>query len=624
MQNFAKKYPNLALEWHNELNEGVDPNKLSHGSGKKVWWKCSKSELHVWQTEFRGRISGNGCPFCSGKKVSADNNLENQYPNIAKEWHPIKNKYSPSEIFSSSHKKVWWKCPKGKDHEWQTPVYQRTIQNTGCPFCSGRRATVIENLETKFPELILEWHPSKNESLCPSKIKPKSGQMVWWKCKIYPSHEWRCRVIERTSRGSGCPYCSGHRVSAENNLKKNKPHLIKEWNFEKNGKLRPEHFTVSSGRKVWWRCKRFPEHEWKASIANRIRGKGCPYCTTQTSEPEIRIVCELRKLFGQRNVDWRIKICGYEVDVFLKHSEVCIEFDGLKWHEKRNIKDKQKNKELNNLGFTIIRLRQKPLPLIGSLDISVNSEFTKKDMNSLISNLKIILHEKWLNDCENYIKKNDFINQKDYNKFINYLPNPPPEHSLMSKYPDVCSEWDYEKNYPLTPKNFLPFSHRKVWWKCVLGHEYQAVIAIKTAGKKCQKCNTLQVLFSEIASEWHPYKNGDLTPDQVTKNSRKRVWWRCKSNNGHEWQATIDNRSRGTRCPYCAGSYATPSHNLKVVAPDLCNEWHPNKNLSSVPENYLPNSNKIVWWSCKQNPQHEWQDMINRRRNGKGCPFCKK
>ena len=151
------------------------------------------------------------------------------------------------------------------------------------------------------------------------------------------------------------------------------------------------------------------------------------------------------------------------------------------------------------------------------------------------------------------------------------------------------------------------------------------VIAIKTAGKKCQKCNSLQVLFPEIASEWHPYKNGDLTPDQVTKNSRKRVWWRCKSNNEHEWQATVDNRSRGTNCPYCAGSYATPSYNLKVVASDLCREWHPSKNLPSVPENYLPNSNKIVWWLCKQNPQHEWQDMIMRRhRNGKGCPFCKK
>ncbi|MBQ03731.1 hypothetical protein CL673_03350 [Candidatus Bathyarchaeota archaeon] len=53
----------------------------------------------------------------------------------------------------------------------------------------------------------------------------------------------------------------------------------------------------------------------------------------------------------------------------------------------------------------------------------------------------------------------------------------------------------------------------------------------------------------ELAKEWHPIKNGDLTPAQVTPGSGKKVWWRCSR--GHEWEAMVKSRTRGTGCPYC-------------------------------------------------------------------------
>ena len=49
-----------------------------------------------------------------------------------------------------------------------------------------------------------------------------------------------------------------------------------EWNYEKNGTLRPEHCTSHSNKKVWWKCN--IGHEWKAVINSRSRGNGCPYC----------------------------------------------------------------------------------------------------------------------------------------------------------------------------------------------------------------------------------------------------------------------------------------------------------------------------------------------------------
>ena len=39
-----------------------------------------------------------------------------------------------------------------------------------------------------------------------------------------------------------------------------------------------------------------------------------------------------------------------------------------------------------------------------------------------------------------------------------------------------------------------------------------------------------------LAAEWHPTKNGNLQPSDVTPGMGKRVWWRCSADPDHEWQ----------------------------------------------------------------------------------------
>jgi hypothetical protein len=36
---------------------------------------------------------------------------------------------------------------------------------------------------------------------------------------------------------------------------------------------------------------------------------------------------------------------------------------------------------------------------------------------------------------------------------------------------------------------------------------------------------SLADLFPDVASQWHPTLNGDLTPLDVSKGSDKHVWW---------------------------------------------------------------------------------------------------
>lgn len=65
-----------------------------------------------------------------------------------------------------------------------------------------------------------------------------------------------------------------------------------------------------------------------------------------------------------------------------------------------------------------------------------------------------------------------------------------------------------------------------------------------------QGFNDLETLFPDIASEWNYEKNNDLFPSMVTLHSNKKVWWKC-SVCGHEWRAIINDRSKGTGCPRC-------------------------------------------------------------------------
>ncbi|WP_110590585.1 zinc-ribbon domain-containing protein [Microbacterium suaedae] len=118
--------------------------------------------------------------------------------------------------------------------------------------------------------------------------------------------------------------------------------------------------------------------------------------------------------------------------------------------------------------------------------------------------------------------------------------------------------------------------------------------------------NSLAVLRPQVATEWHPTLNGDLTASDVTLGSGRKVWWRCPR--GHEWQSAVSSRAKGSRCPMCAGIVAVPGEtDLASVRPDLALQWHPTRNSVEI-SRVLPQSNKNAWWLCAQG--HEWEAKI--------------
>ena len=214
--------------------------------------------------------------------------------------------------------------------------------------------------------------------------------------------------------------------------------------------------------------------------------------------------------------------------------------------------------------------------------------------------------------------------------------------SLASEFPDIANEWHPTKNGDLTPDRIAPHSNKKVWWLCPNGHDYIKTVDQRTGrGYGCSYCSGKQVLAGyndlatkepSLAAEWDYDHNYPLTPQTVTSNSHKRVWWKCSSC-GHEWQATVNARYRNRGCPACAVSKRTASrlqtmlkpgiNDLASQRPDLVLEWS-SRNKGSTPKDYTINSSYRAWWKCPT-CGNEWQATIsNRATNNSGCPRCMK
>jgi hypothetical protein len=256
----------------------------------------------------------------------------------------------------------------------------------------------------------------------------------------------------------------------------------------------------------------------------------------------------------------RKKLSGKECDVYIPELKLGIEVDGSYWHKDKFEQDKAKGNFIRNKGFNFIRIREKGLRRVSDSDIFFSTEenhFTV--MLRLVRKIKkrFNLHEPSKVLVEVYLNRKNFANDKEYRRLWNMLPSPLPGYSLEDIIPFLAQEWHHTKNGNLTPKDVSPGAHKKIWWQCRKGHEWEAVVYTRSKGVGCPYCsgraaykeNCLATISPALAKEWHPTKNGNLTPDDITPGSNKKVWWQC--GRGHEWKASVSNRSRGTGCSFC-------------------------------------------------------------------------
>lgn len=196
------------------------------------------------------------------------------------------------------------------------------------------------------------------------------------------------------------------------------------------------------------------------------------------------------------------------------------------------------------------------------------------------------------------------------------------------QYAHLLEEWDYEKNEDLAPDKIKAHTQQKVWWKCQKGHSWNTMVMHRTRinGTGCPYCaghlpvvgeTDLAAVNPVLAKEWNYKKNSSLIPQNFTAHARAKVWWKCQK--GHEWQATINDRSNGSGCPVCYKM--KPRFRSVLSHPVFEKEWNYLKNIGYDPENMTISSSEKVWWICAKG--HEWQATIVSRAAGAGCPYCK-
>lgn len=115
-------------------------------------------------------------------------------------------------------------------------------------------------------------------------------------------------------------------------------------------------------------------------------------------------------------------------------------------------------------------------------------------------------------------------------------------------------------------------SSAMTWWRCDKGHSFPMRVAFRTTREQsCPYCarrkvlagyNDLATTAPDVAAEWHPTLNGELTPEIVMAGSSRYIWWQCPQ--GHVWRARVDTRAgvQHSGCPVCAGNCRTRAHTL--------------------------------------------------------------
>ena len=133
------------------------------------------------------------------------------------------------------------------------------------------------NLAVLYPGLIRQWDYEKNNGLTPQEVTAGSQKKVYWICE--KGHSFDMDIRSRT-KGQGCPYCNNRRIlPGYNDLATLNKELAAEWNWEKNGNLKPTDVGTGSKNRVWWKCDK--GHEWQARVIQRNGGTGCPVCANR-------------------------------------------------------------------------------------------------------------------------------------------------------------------------------------------------------------------------------------------------------------------------------------------------------------------------------------------------------
>ena len=214
---------------------------------------------------------------------------------------------------------------------------------------------------------------------------------------------------------------------AKKSLAETHPEVTIQWHPTLNGDLMPNDVSKGMNKKVWWKCDKGEDHEWKVGVYQR-KYSSCPYCVlTPQSKQELTITFELTKLF--KNIDpkgLKTPLDGRlrSIDIYIPKLNLCIEFDGAYWHKDKREIDKIKSEMILKEGFKLIRVREEPLKKIYDTDVISRKPYDGKQVTNDI--LTVIMRTFDLNDAlmskiKEYQEKEELQNEKGLDRYIDKI-----------------------------------------------------------------------------------------------------------------------------------------------------------------------------------------------------------
>ncbi len=546
----------LMKEWDWDKNNemGLDPKKLVEGSHTKAHWKCNihnKEYMQVIRDKVSGQLSCKKCfearefeprrnRYIRNKKVLAET-----HPHLIEEWVSCEDeKITPYNCVAGTNKKVVWKCKKCGG-EYETYIYNRAMNGTGCRYCSGQAVLKgFNDLATTNPDLAKEWS-DKNE-IKPYQVSAFSKTKVYWKCNM--GHDDYIMSVQQRSNGQGCQICALQSQTSfpEQSLyfyiKKLYPDALNRYIIEnkyeldifiptKNLGIEYNGYFSHKGKELKDKNKREKTNsmgidllvikEYKCS-EEKIDADYYIHERTRYDDLNILITNVLNDIYGDFN---------FKVDVGK---------DMIKIQEQYVIQKSERS---------IARLRP---DLVREWDFVNNGKITP-DLVTVGSSLKFswicpICHKTYL--CAPKDKVRGSSCPAHRNKIIIKGSN-----DFESKYPELLKYWDYDKNKK-KPSDVYYNSTKIYNWICEKGHRYPSSIVNKLKSKGCPICLNKRVLAGfndllsqnpELSEEWD-YELNKINPDQIYfNNQRESIHWVCKVC-GFKWTSKISNR---TECPNC-------------------------------------------------------------------------
>ncbi|MEY8350928.1 zinc-ribbon domain-containing protein [Bacillus cereus] len=441
-QSFGFLYPELAADWHSEKNGDLTPFDVAPRSSKKVWFKCPKG--HEFERSLSNHLVANvNCSICNSATSFPEQAiffyLNKVFPSV-KNRHRFDFKntnnvgveadlFIPELNLAIEYDGRYAHMDSKERDEFKNEVLMENdihfirIREKGLPELKGKILKTIirngnrenESLEDAIKKLFLVI----NEKLLTGNQK---------KVALINSLDIkkdRVRILEQFTF-----------LEKKNSIAITHPELAKDWDFKKNGELKPEHFSAGSKMEVWWRCN-VCGHEWLKQICDRaIDGVKCPPCKKKMISTRLSNKYLLQNGSLADNHPELLKIWDFQKNDDVSPFEVT---------SKKRLKVWWKCEE-DETHYYEQRIDHK----VSGSGCTICAQLKRKETRR-----------------KNKLKK---------------------DLSLGHRLPEVAKFWHSEKNGKLTPFDVEARTAQVVWWKCEKGHEWEQDVHSRSQTKNCSMC----------------------------------------------------------------------------------------------------------------------------------------